>query len=62
MFMKELILIKQANQKRMVAFTTGVFQTMAVIFNQMSQIDVMIQMSLHVMLPKARTYVKSYDG
>ena len=46
----------------MIVFTTGVFQTIAVIFNQMSPRDAMIQMSLHVMLPKVRIYVKSYDG
>ena len=41
-FLKELILIKQANQKSAMFVTIDMFQINALSFNQMSAIDVMI--------------------
>ena len=41
-FLKELILIKQANQKEMTFVTTGIFYIKVFNFNKMSAIDAMI--------------------
>ena len=42
MFLKELMLIKQANQKSGIFVTIGIFQVKALNFNQMSAMAVMI--------------------
>ena len=42
MFLNELMLIRQANQKSAIFVIIGIFQTKVLSFNQMFAIDVMI--------------------
>ena len=41
-FLKELVLIRQANQKSAIFVTTGIFQRKALSFQHMYEIDAMI--------------------
>ena len=42
MFLKDLMLIRQANQKSVIFVTIGIFYIKALSFNQMSAMDAMI--------------------
>ena len=61
-FLKELMLVKQANQKSTIFVTIDIFEIKGLDFNQIGYLYNYDKVKLfHIILPQKRAYVKSYE-